>query len=229
MPHRESPRTGEGPDHPAPSRRSMDPSGVEDSAQTGGRADEGSRARRGGNGSAPEAAATEGAAGGDAGAAAGEEVDAQAPAAEGGEPLREQFLRLAAEFDNYRKRQSRERLEAWSRAKADLIEKLLPAVDDLERVAHPEVAGSADAATASVLAGVELVLRKLLQTLEREGLERIEATDEPFDPTLHEALLTRPTADPALDGRIAQVVLPGYRFADRLLRPAKVVVWKHRP
>jgi molecular chaperone GrpE len=157
-------------------------------------------------------------------AAASEAPPREAPAEAA---LREQLMRLAAEFDNFRKREARERMEAWSRAKGDLAEKLLPALDDLARVAHPEAAEAPpDSAIASLLAGVELVERKLLQTLEREGLERIEAEDAAFDPALHEAILTRPTDRPELDGRVAHVALPGYRFGDRLLRPAKVVVWK---
>ena len=144
--------------------------------------------------------------------------------------LRDQLLRLAAEFDNYRKRESRERAEAWGRAKADLIEKLLAPIDDLSRVAHPEGPEAApDSPVAGLLAGVELVERKLLQTLEREGLRRIEAEGAAFDPALHEAIMIQRTSDPELDGRVAHVALPGYRFGDRLLRPAKVVVWKIQP
>ncbi|MFN2431314.1 MAG: nucleotide exchange factor GrpE [Gemmatimonadota bacterium] len=168
-------------------------------------------------------------------AASGRGAAAISPASEDeGEPqpdeeaqaLREQFLRLAAEFDNYRKRESRERGEAWTRAKAALIEKLLEPVDDLTRVAHPDPSAASNEEAAGLLAGVSLVERKMLQALEREGLERIEAEGAAFDPAVHEAILTQPTGDPALDGRVAHVALAGYRFADRLLRPAKVVVWK---
>jgi len=146
------------------------------------------------------------------------------PAAEAA--ARDQLLRLAAEFDNFRKREARERAEAWNRAKADLIDKLLPALDDLRRVAHPEAAEAPPGSPLrALLGGVELVERKLLQVLEREGLAPVEAEGAPFDPALHEAILTRPTDDPALEGRVAHVAVPGWRFADRLLRPAKVVVW----
>jgi molecular chaperone GrpE len=141
--------------------------------------------------------------------------------------LRDRLLRLAAEFDNYRKRAQRERQEASTRAKAELLEKLLGPIDDLSRVAHPETeAGPPDPRSASLLAGIELVERKMLQVLEREGLQPIEAEGATFDPTIHEAVLTAPTDDPELDGKVAQVLASGYRFADRLLRPAKVVVWK---
>jgi molecular chaperone GrpE len=192
-------------------------------------------------GAAAEAAAAREAAAGVAGPDLAEELGAEAVRPPAGaertagadeEPeevavLRDRLLRLAAEFDNYRKRVDRERSEAWGRAKADLIEKLLGPIDDLSRVAHPEAAaGPADSRVAGILAGVELVERKMLQALEREGLQVIEAEGAAFDPALHEAVLTRPTGEAELDGIVAQVVLPGYRFADRLLRPAKVVVWK---
>jgi molecular chaperone GrpE len=155
--------------------------------------------------------------------------EGRGPAEDREAALRDQLLRLRAEFDNYRRRESRERLEAWSRAKADLIEKLLGSIDDLSRVAHPEGATAPrDSQAAAILDGVELVLRKMLQVLEREGLEAVEAEGAVFDPRVHEAVLTQPTNDARLDGRVAQVVLPGYRFADRLLRPAKVVVWRLR-
>ena len=141
--------------------------------------------------------------------------------------MRDQLLRLAAEFDNFRKREARERTEAWARAKADLIEKLLPALDDLRRVAHPEAADAPpDSPVRALLEGVELVERKLWQILEREGLQVVPAEGQPFDPAVHEAILTQPTADPRLDGRIAHVVEPGYRFGERLLRPARVIVGK---
>jgi molecular chaperone GrpE len=142
------------------------------------------------------------------------------------EALREQLARLAADFDNFRKRESRERAEAWTRAKTDLVEKLLPALDDLRRVAHPEAAEAPPGSPVhALLEGVALVERKLLEALSREGLQEIEALDATFDPTVHEAILTQPTDDPRLAGRVAHVVEPGYRFGNRLMRPAKVVVW----
>ena len=125
------------------------------------------------------------------------ELIAQAPLAErsasrllvvppGEAALRDQLLRLAAEFDNFRKREARERTEAWARAKADLIEKLLPALDDLRRVAHPEAADAPpDSPVRALLEGVELVERKLWQILEREGLQVVPAEGQRFDPAVH--------------------------------------------
>ena len=111
----------------------------------------------------------------------------------------------------------------------DLIDKLLAPIDDLARVAHPDVAAVDDPRVAALLEGIGLVERKLLDALEREGLRRVDAEGERFDPLLHDAVLTQPTDDPARDGRIAHVLLPGYRFGERLLRPAQVVVWKLAP
>ncbi|MBA2565717.1 MAG: nucleotide exchange factor GrpE [Gemmatimonadetes bacterium] len=144
--------------------------------------------------------------------------------------LRDQLLRLRADFENQRRRELRERTEARSRAKAELIERLLGALDDLSRVAHPAVTAEAsDPRVASILEGVQLVERKLLQELEREGLERLASEGEAFDPALHEAILTQPAPEVALEGRVAQVVQPGYRLGERLLRPARVVVWAAAP
>lgn len=141
------------------------------------------------------------------------------------ERARDRLLRLQAEFDNFRKREARERAAAWARAKADLSQKLLAAIDDLQRVAEldPEET-PADA----VIEGVSLVERKLLDGLEREGLSSVGEVGEAFDPNLHEAIGTRPTDALEQDGRIAAVASRGYRFGSRLLRPAQVQVFEFR-
>jgi molecular chaperone GrpE len=137
------------------------------------------------------------------------------------EDLKERHLRLAAEFENYRKRTRRELAEAGERGAASLVERLLDALDDLGRVADIPV----DSTTVEALhEGVALVERKLLKALNDAGLAVVEAEGEPFDPNLHDALLSIPTSDPEEDDTISQVVLTGYVFRDRLLRPAKVVV-----
>lgn len=137
------------------------------------------------------------------------------------EELKERHLRLAAEFENYRKRTRRELAEAGERGQAALVGRLLEALDDLGRVADTPV----DSTTVEALhEGVALVERKLLKALGDAGLVAVEADGEPFDPNLHEALLSIPTSDPEEDDTVSQVVLTGYVFRDRLLRPAKVVV-----
>lgn len=135
----------------------------------------------------------------------------------------DRLLRLQAEFDNYRKREARERSAAWARAKGDLVHKLLGVIDDLQRVADldPETTSAA-----SVIEGVNLVERKLLDTLVREGLEPLGEPGEPFDPEVHDAIATIPAPSGEEEGRIAAVAMRGYRFGNRLLRPAHVQVYE---
>jgi molecular chaperone GrpE len=138
--------------------------------------------------------------------------------------LRDRFLRLAAEYDNFRKRTDRERAETWDRAQANIVERLLEPVDDLERVAQFTVEGTT---VESLLEGVRMVERKLLRELEGAGLEQLDARGKPFDPELHDAMMTAPTEHPHEDETVGEVFLPGYRFRGVLLRPARVQVKKH--
>lgn len=138
--------------------------------------------------------------------------------------LRDRLLRLQAEFDNFRKREARERAAAWARAKGDLIGKLLGPLDDLSRVAGLDAAATA---TAAVIEGVGLVERKVMEALAREGLAVVGEAGEPFDPEIHEAIGVWPTDDPAKDGHVAAVAARGYRFGEQLLRPAQVQVYDH--
>ena len=137
------------------------------------------------------------------------------------EELRDRHLRLVAEFENYRKRTRREMLESADRAEGDLTGRLLEALDDLGRFADLEP----EQTTAEALhEGVALVERKLLKVLHDAGLQVIDAQGARFDPNVHDALLSIPTEDPEEDDIVAQVILTGYLFGDRLLRPAQVVV-----
>lgn len=138
--------------------------------------------------------------------------------------LQDRFLRLQAEFDNYKKREARERSAAWARAKGDLVQKLLGALDDLERVTRldPEKTPAS-----AVINGVTLLERKLGDTLEREGLARIGEVGEPFDPHRHEAISTLPAPSAEQDGTVAAVAIPGYAFGSQLLRPAQVQVYEY--
>ncbi|HEV2130412.1 MAG TPA: nucleotide exchange factor GrpE [Longimicrobiaceae bacterium] len=138
--------------------------------------------------------------------------------------LRDRHLRLAAEFDNYRKRTDRERTESWTRAQAQLVEQLLDPLDDLDRVAQLDASSSREEA---LLEGVQLVRRKLLRALEAAGLETVEAADQPFDPERHEALMMVPTDVRDEDDTVADVFQKGYSFKGILLRPARVQVRKH--
>jgi molecular chaperone GrpE len=148
------------------------------------------------------------------------------PALEGrlaeAEGQRDEYLadlqRLAADFDNYRKRVNREQAALVTRAHERLVGHLLPVLDDLERAL--EAAEAHD--EAQVIEGVRLVRQSLIAALEREGLEEIGA-DGKFDPHVHEAMLTQPAPD-VEQGDVVQVLQKGYRLGDHVLRPARVVV-----
>jgi molecular chaperone GrpE len=136
--------------------------------------------------------------------------------------LRERHLRLAAEFDNFRKRAARERIELADRAQAALAVKLLDVLDDLDRV----VAGAAaDGSSDVVRQALVLIDRKLRKELEAAGLERIDPVGEPFDPALHEAVSVLIPPDPARDHTVSATFQAGYRFKGALIRPARVQVY----
>jgi molecular chaperone GrpE len=154
----------------------------------------------------------------------GQEAEATLPEPEFAavEAQRDEYLadlqRLAADFDNYRKRALRDQRTFAARAAERLVAKLLPVLDDLERAldaaAHHE--------QAKVLAGVEMTKAALAAALASEGLTEIPA-DGAFDPHVHEALLSQP-AEGLAPGSIVQVVQRGYRLGDAVLRPARVIV-----
>ncbi len=133
----------------------------------------------------------------------------------------DKYLRLLADFDNFRKRAVREREQASHHGQGVVIKGLLESMDDLARCAKLDAA-SVDAAT--VLDGVRLVEQKLLKSLAGHGLELVDPAGRPFDPALHEALTTAPAARAEDDDLVAQVYQVGYVFNGQLLRPARVVV-----
>jgi molecular chaperone GrpE len=134
---------------------------------------------------------------------------------------RDRYLRLAAEYDNYRKRTTRERQEAHLRGQADMIKGMIDALDDLGRFAHVDPA-TTDAKT--IQEGVDMVEKKLFKTLAGHGLEIVNPVDHPFDPELHEALMTEPAASKEDEHLVSRVYQVGYLFNGQLLRPARVVV-----
>jgi molecular chaperone GrpE len=156
---------------------------------------------------------------GAAGAASAGATDSRPDTDAAGE--RERYLRLAAEYDNYRKRSAKERSDAGTRAQADLVRQLIEALDDVARFAHVDPA-TTDAAT--VVQGVDMVEKKLLKALGGAGLEIINPVGETFDPALHEAVATEPTSAREDDHVVSRVYQPGYVFKSQLLRPARVVV-----
>jgi molecular chaperone GrpE len=133
----------------------------------------------------------------------------------------DKYLRLAAEYDNYRKRSVRERQEASLRGQAELLRGLLDALDDLTRFAHVDPATTD---TKTVVDGVAMVERKMLKALTAIGLEIINPVDQNFDPASMEAVATEPALSPEDDHVVAKVYQQGYLFNGQLLRPARVVV-----
>jgi molecular chaperone GrpE len=150
--------------------------------------------------------------------------DRAAESDQAGRALAEQqdkYLRLAAEYDNYRKRSVRERQEASVRGQADLLRGILDALDDLSRFAHVDPATTD---TKTVVEGVAMVEKKMLKTLSGIGLEVISPVDQTFDPSHMEAVATEPALSPEDDHVVAKVYQQGYLFNGQLLRPARVVV-----
>ena len=133
----------------------------------------------------------------------------------------DKYLRLAAEYDNYRKRAVRERQEASVRGQAELLRGLIDALDDLSRFAHVDPATTD---TKTVVDGVAMVERKMLKTLASIGVEVINPVDQTFDPATMEAVATETALSPEDDHVVAKVYQPGYLFNGQLLRPARVVV-----
>jgi molecular chaperone GrpE len=148
-----------------------------------------------------------------------DEFDEQVEAVEEQQPEQDdRLLRLAAEFDNYKKRAAREREQYVVLANERLVKELLPILDDLERAldaaeSHEE---------AQLEEGVRLVYRSLAQLLERNGVIAIE-TEGKFDPHVHEALLAQPAEDQE-SGVVLDVIQKGYKLGDRVVRPARVIV-----
>jgi molecular chaperone GrpE len=134
----------------------------------------------------------------------------------------DRLLRLAADFENYKKRAARERQEYVSLANERLIAELLPVLDDLERA----LAAAEQHEEAQLEDGVRLVHRSLASLLERHGVSAIE-TEGRFDPHVHEALLSQPSE--ADEGTVLDVVQKGYKLGDRVVRPARVVVAAQPP
>jgi len=192
--------------------KSSDDRTASDGAQTGANGGDELYAR---GASADAAAGT--AAAGDAATAADTMQDPQRQL----EEQRDRYLRLAAEYDNFRRRTTKERQEAGSRAQADLLRHVIDALDDLGRFTHVDAA-SPEART--IVEGVEMVERKLLKSLAAAGLEVVNPLDQQFDPALHEAIATEPAAAAEDDHVVARVYQVGYVFGGQLLRPARVVV-----
>ncbi len=133
---------------------------------------------------------------------------------------RDKYLRLYAEFDNFRKRTMRERGELVRSAGREVTEALLPVLDDFERA----MAASEGQDLEQLREGYQLIGQKMRGILEARGLQRMEAKGAEFDTDLHEAITQIPAPEPQMVGKVVDVVEPGYKLHDTVLRFAKVVV-----
>ena len=134
----------------------------------------------------------------------------------------ERLVRTTADFDNFKKRVAREKTEAIQFANSSLLQKLLPVMDSFE-MALSALQNTKDAKSSSLQAGIMMVQSQLKNILAESGLEEIDATGKPFDPTQHEAVSQQETAD-VPEGQVVQQMRKGYKLRERLLRPASVVV-----
>jgi molecular chaperone GrpE len=135
---------------------------------------------------------------------------------------RDQLLRTAAEFDNFKKRVARERQEASRYANESLLRKLIPVLDSFD-MALAATNKAPDKAIQSLQAGIVMIYQQLKSALAEVGLQEMDATGKPFDPAWHEAVSEQASADVA-EGHVLQQLRKGYKLHDRLLRPAGVVV-----
>ncbi|MBX2817056.1 MAG: nucleotide exchange factor GrpE [Saprospiraceae bacterium] len=135
--------------------------------------------------------------------------------------LKDKYVRLFAEFDNYKKRTNRERLDLIRNAGEDLISKLLPVLDDFDRAKKTADDPSNEETFSD---GVKLVYNKLYQILEGRGLEAMDPDEMDFDPELHEAITKIPAPSEDLKGKIIDHIEKGYYLNDKIIRHARVVI-----
>jgi molecular chaperone GrpE len=137
----------------------------------------------------------------------------------------DRLLRQTADFDNYKKRAARERQDSISYANESLLTKLLPVLDAFEMALAAAANAGEPAAAHSLQAGIVMISNQLKSVLAESGLEEINAGGKPFDPNLHEAVSEEATNE-VPDGHVVRQIRKGYRFRNRLIRPAGVVVAK---
>ena len=130
--------------------------------------------------------------------------------------LKDKYLRLMAEFDNYKKRSLREKIDYIATAGRDTMSAMIPILDDFDRANKNETFSE----------GVSLLYQKFQNTLKQKGLQGMDSTAQPFDPELHEAITEIPTPDENMKGKVLDTVEKGYFLNEKLIRHAKVVVGK---
>lgn len=134
---------------------------------------------------------------------------------------KDKYLRLFAEFENFKKRNIKERMALISSASQDTLSSLLPILDDFDRA---KKSAEDDANDEVFPEGVNLVYQKLYKTLENKGLNKMDTNGELFDPEIHEAITKIPAPNDEMKGKIMDTIEPGYKLNDKIIRHAKVVV-----
>lgn len=138
------------------------------------------------------------------------------------EEMKDKYLRLMAEFDNYKRRNAKERNELMQTAGKDILQSLLVVLDDMDR-ADKQIEKSDD--VSQIKEGINLVFNKLRNILQQKGLRKMESRNSDFDADLHEAITEIPVSEDA-KGKVVDEIEPGYYLNDKLIRHAKVVVGK---
>jgi len=133
----------------------------------------------------------------------------------------DRYKRLYSEFENFRRRTAKERIELITSANAELLKSLLPVVDDMDRAVK---AYDATKNTEALAEGLGLVHAKLVRTLEQKGLKHFESKGEPFDAEKHEAITQVPVDEPEMKGKVIDEIEKGYTLAEKVLRFARVVI-----
>ena len=135
--------------------------------------------------------------------------------------MQDRYIRLSAEFDNYRKRTLREKIELSKYAAEDLMRKIIPIMDDFDRaMAHMESASD----SAAIKDGIDLIYNKFSEFLKQNGIREIESLNNNFDVDLHDAVAKMPVQEEEMKGKVVDVVQKGYYLQDKVLRHSKVVV-----
>ena len=138
------------------------------------------------------------------------------------EEAKDKYLRLYADYENFRRRTAKERIDFFKTANQDLIKVLLPVLDDFERARKAFENEGLD--TKTLKEGVELIFQKLFKTLESKGLKTMQSLGETFDSDLHEAITQIPSPSPELKGKIVDELEKGYYLEDKVIRFARVII-----
>ena len=136
---------------------------------------------------------------------------------------KDKYLRLFAEFDNYKKRTLKEKIDYMKTASSESIKAMLPVLDDFDRA---KKSADDDATDEYFTEGVQMIYNKIFNVLKSQGLEAMESTGEDFDPEIHEAITEIPAPSDEMKGKIIDTIEKGYTLKEKIIRHAKVVVGK---